>query len=132
MGSDANAISFFFAIPSGKEFRSTRKNGVVEMDFAEGHSDWLKENDVSAVADFVECPKKVVSSLIRLERPKKCQNFRREVIASSATDDVRFQLGCGVGDRKVGPLGIGFARGDSRSVSDLIESGTQGNGSFES
>lgn len=121
-----------FSVPPGKEFCSSGETSCSEMDLAEHHGDWLKQHDMSAVADLVECPNGIVPSLIRIESPKQRQDLREEIVASTAAYHVGFKLGFRVGDREISSPGPYFPGADSGSVPGLIKSRSQGDASLES
>jgi hypothetical protein len=89
------------------------------------HPDRDQQPMLRAVCHFVDCPDEIVPSLVRLETPKEREDVRRQIVASTPTNNAHFQAGGVVSNGKVSVLGIGLAGSEGRCESGLVERGSQ-------
>lgn len=113
----------FFAIPSmGENFTFGRKFVNCNVCVGTLQTDTGQKSVLADVTELVDDPNGIrIPSFVRLEPAKERQDVRRQILALSAANYVRFQLGSGVGDGKVTLLGVTLAPKDSGSVGEMVE-----------
>lgn len=115
----------FSAIPCGRRNIATTTTGAMdaEIHLSEGYAGWDKQSVFVDVVSFVECPNKIIPSLVRLERAKKRNDLIGDLLASSL--DNSFEIRCVVSNGEVSTSGVVRASGNCDGISRLIESGAE-------
>ena len=124
-GNNGEYDLIFSAIPCGGRNIATATTGAVDVEIhlSEGDACGDEQSVLVDVVGFVECPNKIVPSLIRLERAKKRNDLIRNLFASSL--DNAFEIRCVVANGEVRTSGVVRASGNSDGIPSLIERGPE-------
>lgn len=115
----------FSAIPYGQWNTATAAAGTLnaEIHLSEGYAGGDEQSVLVDVVGLVECPNKIVPSLVRFERAKKRNDLIRNLFASSL--DNSFEIRCVVANGEVSTSGVVRASGNSDGIPSLIERGPE-------
>ncbi len=115
----------FCHIPSARSVQPECSGAVEVLNIgtADALPDRYDGSVFSGVNDFVERPKQIIPPSVGIERPKQRKDVRWEVFAPPSFHTV--EISSGIGERKIGFLGPGFAAGNGTGVSGLVEGGSE-------
>jgi hypothetical protein len=119
----------FFAVPPegtwvGNLRRAFNKPATT-LNLVQGDAKLNQGLMLRCITRSVQCPNKIIPSFVWFEAAKKRQDIRRNIFATSATNNIRFKFVGAVGNRKVRTLRIRSTAHHRANVPHLIERGTK-------
>lgn len=97
-------------------------NGVVCPDATNGRDHRSDDCVFVGVTNLVQCPEKVIPTLVRLESPHHRNDSRRDILGVSLATRRKIYIRP---EGEVGVLGSGLSGNNGRCVSDVVENGPQ-------
>lgn len=119
----------FDCVPSGRKTHGLKAAGAAKVFNhapASTLSDGNDDSVFSAVGNFIECPKQIIPSTVRIERPKQRYDLRWEVFAPPTYHTINVSY-CG-GEGEISVLEPGISTGFGTGKSGLIEGGSEVSG----
>lgn len=109
----------FSAIPHGNGNAAVASPIDGNVQAAGGKTGRNKQPMLVDVVGLVECPDKIIPSLVRLELPKKRRDIVRDVLASAGDNCI--EIRCVFSDGKIGASGVDSPGRNSNGISRLIK-----------